>query len=72
MSRFLIDLHSTHHITSGQRSFLSLEVMSRLGTVQSIVFRQSSGSDLSDEPSEEEREESLDSHDDSSIDHYDV
>ena len=72
MSRFVIDLHRVQKITFYQESFLSLEVMSRLGTEQSVVFRQPSRTNSFDERSQGEGEESLDSHDHVSIDYYDV
>ena len=39
VSHFLIDLHSTQKKISHESSFLSLDIMSRLGTVQSAVFQ---------------------------------
>ena len=72
MSRFLIDLHRVQKITFYQESFLSLEVMSRLGTEQSVVFRQPSRTTSFDERLQEEGEESMYSHDHASTDAYDV
>ena len=55
-----------------QESFLSLDIMSRLGTTQSAVFQHSTGSDSTDDFLENDGEESMHSHEDNSVDYHDV
>ncbi|TBU37058.1 hypothetical protein BD309DRAFT_877181, partial [Dichomitus squalens] len=59
VSHFLIDLHEVNLRMTHQMSFLSLDVMSRLDTPQSIVFRAPSGSDSSDASTEDYGEDSV-------------
>ena len=72
VSRFLIDLHNIQKKKAHQETFLSLDVMSRLGTTQSAVFHHSTASDSTDDILENDGEESTYSHENDSIDYYDV